>query len=92
LDFKIDSLGDPPYRTQYRLVHFRIQDFLKFQNPMVKYTNYYQLKKVKEFFYELQRNSLVTFFNDGPFRSLVSIPEVRVSKSKKQKNSVIASV
>ena len=92
LDFKIDSLGDPPYRTQYRLVHFRIQDFLKFQNPMVKYTNYYQLKKVKEFFYELQRNSLVTFFNDDPFRSLVSIPEVRVSKSKKQKNSVIASV
>jgi hypothetical protein len=92
LDFKIDSLGEPPYRTRYRLLIFRIQDFLKFQNPMVKSTNYYQLKKVKEFFNQLQRNSLVTSFTDNQFRSLVTIPEVRVSKSKKQKNSLIARV
>ena len=92
LDYKIDSLGEPPYRTRYRLVIFRIQDFLKFQNPMVKSTNYYQLKKVKKFFNELQRNSLVTSFTDNQFRSLVTIPEVRVSKSKKQKNSLIARV
>jgi len=92
LDFKIDSLGEPPYRTSYRLLIFRIQDFLKFQNPRVKSTNYYQLKKVKEFFNELQRNSLVTSFTDNQFRSLVTIPEVRVSKSKKQKNSLIVRV
>jgi hypothetical protein len=89
---KIDSLGEPPYQTRYRLVIFRIQDFLKFQNPMVKSTNYYQLKKVKHFFNELQRNSLVTSFTDSQFRSLVTIPEVRVSKSKKQNNSLIARV
>ena len=92
LDFKIDSLGDPPYRTRYRLVIFRIQDFLKFQNPMVKSTNYYQIKKLKKFFNELQRNSLVTSFTDNQFRSLVTIPEVRVWKSKKQNNSLIARV
>jgi hypothetical protein len=92
LDFKIDSLGEPPYQTRYRLVIFRIQDFLKFQNPMVKSTNYYQMKKVKHFFNELQRNSLVTSFTDSQFRSLVTIPEVRVSKSKKQNNSLIARV
>lgn len=92
LDFKIDSLGDPPYRTSYRLVSFRIQDFLKFQNPRVKSTNYYQIKKLKNFFNELQRNSLVTSFTDNQFRSLVTIPEVRVWKSKKQKNSLIARV
>ena len=92
LDFKIDSLGDPPYQTRYRLVQFRIQDFLKFQNPIVKSTNYYQLKKVKNFFYELQKNSLVTSFIDNQFRSLVTIPEVRVWKSKKQNNSLIANV
>ena len=54
LDFKIDSLGEPSYQTRYRLVIFRIQDFLKFQNPMVKSTNYYQIKKLKKIFNELQ--------------------------------------
>ena len=59
---------------------------------MVKSTNYYQLKKVKNFLNERQRNSLVTSFNDSQFRSLVTISEVRVWKSKKQKNSLIARV
>jgi len=79
LDFKAGYLGDTPYR----LVVFRIQDFLKFQDPIVKSTNYYQVKKLLNFFEELQTNSLVTSFTDNEFRSLVTIPEVRLRKSKK---------
>jgi len=36
LDFKTDFLGD----TSYRMVHFWIDHFLKFQNPAVKSTSY----------------------------------------------------
>jgi len=45
LDFKIEYLGS----TAYREVVFRIDDFLKFHNPIVKSTNYYQLKKARLF-------------------------------------------
>jgi hypothetical protein len=38
-------LGDTPYR----MVHFRIDHFLKFQNPTVTSTSYYKLPKVKIF-------------------------------------------
>ena len=51
LDFKIDFLGD----TSYRTVHFRIDHFLKFQNPTLKSTSYYKLKKARLFFEELQK-------------------------------------
>ena len=59
---------------------------------MFNYTNCYQIKKLKKFFNELQRNSLATSFTNNQFRSLITIPEVRVWKSKKQKNSLIARV
>lgn len=45
LDFKIDFLGD----TSCRTVHFRIDHFLKFQNPILKSTSYYKLKKQDSF-------------------------------------------
>jgi hypothetical protein len=55
LDYEIGFLG----LTSYRRVVFRVQDFLKYQNPTVKSTNYYQLKKLIDFFDELQTNSLI---------------------------------
>jgi hypothetical protein len=78
LDYKIGYL-EPTY---YRLVTFRVQDFFKFQNPTVKSTNYYQLKKLIQFFDELQANSLIKSFTDNRYRSLVTIPEVNLQKSK----------
>jgi predicted HicB family RNase H-like nuclease len=78
LDYEIGSLGS----TSYRLVTFRVQDFLKVQKPNIKSTNYYQLKKLIEFLDELQRNSLIKFFTDTKYRSLVTIPEVNLQKSK----------
>lgn len=78
LDYEMDSLGS----TSYRRVVFRVQDFWKYQNPTVKSTNYYQLKKLIDFFDELQTTSLIKSFTDTEYRSLVTIPEVKLQKSK----------
>ena len=45
-------------------------------------SNYYQLKKLIEFFDELQTNSLTKFFSNQKYRSLVTIPEVNLQKGK----------
>ena len=58
LYFTRDHLGF----TCYRRVVFRVQGFLKYQKPTVKSTNYYQLKKLIDFFDELQANSLIKSF------------------------------
>jgi hypothetical protein len=81
LDYEIDSLGS----TYYRRVIFRVQDFLEYTKQS---NNYYQLKKLLKFFEELQKNSLIQFFSDIKYRSLVTIPEVRFDKGKQ--NSWIA--
>ena len=81
LDFKIDFLGD----TSYRTVHFRIDHFLKFQNPTLKSTSYYKLKKARLFFEELQNATFLTSFSSTQFQRLVAIPKVKIIKSKKLK-------
>ena len=86
LDFTADSLGT----TSYRQVVFRLQDFFQYQNPTLKSTNYYQFKKIRDFFIQLQTNSLIQSFTDSEYRSLVTIPEVQLQKSKQ--NSWIAKV
>lgn len=75
LNYKSDSLG----KTSYRLVQFRVQDFLK---HIKLSSNYYQLKKLIQFFNELQNNSLIKFFSNQKYRSLVTIPEVSMQKGK----------
>jgi len=81
LDFEIEYLDGIPYRQ----VIFKLRDFLKFQNPNVKSTNYYQLGKIKKFFKELQTGVLLTSFSDTHFQSLVSIPQVKLEKCPQQK-------
>ena len=83
LDYEIDSLKS----TRYRLVKFRVQDFLRYIGESY---NYYQLKKLLIFFDELQTNSLIKFFSDSYYRSLVTIPEVILEKEKQ--NTWIANV
>lgn len=61
---------------------FEVQHFLKYKNPTCQSKNYYQLKKLLDFFKELQMNSLVTSFSDNEFRSLITISEVIMEKSK----------
>jgi len=81
LDFTTDYLGS----TSYRQVGFRIDNFLKFQNPTAKSTNYYQFKKVRQFFEELQDETFITSFSCTEFQRLVAIPKVKITKSKKLK-------
>ena len=57
LDYERGALGS----TAYRQVIFQVKDFLEYQK---KSNNYYQLKKLIEFFDELQTNSLIKFFSD----------------------------
>ena len=71
LNSKSDSLGS----TRYRLIQFRVQDFLKYRRVS---SNYYQI----EFFDEFQTNSLIKFFSNQKYRSLVTIPEVNLQKGK----------
>lgn len=81
LDFEIESLGG----ITYRQVTFKVRDFLEFQNPTVKPTNYYQLEKIKNFLQQLQTRVFLTSFDDTYFQSLVAIPQVKLEKSLKQK-------
>ena len=55
LDYERGALGS----TAYRQVIFQVKDFLEYQK---KSNNYYQLKKLIEFFDELQTNSLIKLF------------------------------
>lgn len=75
LDYERGALGS----TAYRQVAFQLKDFLNYQK---KSYNYYQLKKLIEFFDELQTNSLIKFFSNKEYRSLVTIPEVALTKEK----------
>lgn len=81
LDFKADFLGD----TTYRVFNCRIDHFLKFQNPSVKTTSYYKLKKARLFFAEVQNGTFLTSFSNTEFQRLVAIPKVKIAKSKKLK-------
>jgi hypothetical protein len=83
LNYRSDSLGN----TRYRLVQFRVRDFLKYKKES---SNYFQLKKLIQFFDELQENSLIKFFSDKKYRSLVTIPQVTLEKGKQ--NSWFAEV
>lgn len=70
LDFETEYLG----QTAYRKVVFKLRDFLEFQDPSVKRTNRYRLRKIKEFFQQLQTGLYVTSFSDSKFQSLVLVP------------------
>lgn len=79
MDYKPDTLGS----TAYRLCVFKVKDFLKYINPSVDPKNHYQLKKVLSFLEELQTNSIIKSFSDTEYRSLVTIPDLKLTKSNK---------
>jgi ribosomal protein S24E len=70
LDYEIKDFDD----VSYRVVTFKLQDFLQFQN---RSNNKYQLKKIKDFFEELQTDILITSFSSKFYQSLVAVPLVR---------------
>lgn len=56
LSYQTDHLRD----IQYRLVNFPVQDFLIYKNQS---KNSHQMKKAREFFDQLQTNSLIQYFS-----------------------------
>ena len=76
LDFEIKYIDQIPYRV----VVFRLQDFIQLQN---KSNNQYQLVKVKHFLKELQTGILLTSLSDIHFQSLVAVPLVKFTKFQK---------
>ena len=76
LDFETQYID----QNRYRVVVFRLQDFLHLQN---KSNNQYQLEKVKHFFKELQTGILLNSFSDIHFQSLVAVPLVSFTKIQK---------
>lgn len=76
IEYERECLGD----TSYRCVIFKVSDFLKFQDETY---SYYKLKKLKEFFDNLQTNFIIQKFSDSYFQSLVSVPKVEFFKEKR---------
>ncbi|QXE46227.1 hypothetical protein IV203_000157 (plastid) [Nitzschia inconspicua] len=73
LDYEIKYIEDVPYRV----VTFRLQNFLQLQNIT---PNNYQINKSKDFFEELQNGIVVTSFSDRYYQSLVAIPYVKFDR------------
>lgn len=78
LSYQTDYLGD----IQYRLVTFPVKNFLQYKNES---NNHYQMKKILQFFDELQTNSLIQYFTDNYYRSLITIPDVKVFPGKQSR-------
>ena len=79
LDFEKQSFD----QISYRIVSFNLRDFIQFVHPNIKPTNYYQFKKAKKFFLDLQKATYVTSFSDSYFQSLVVVPHVKFEKCQK---------
>lgn len=83
LEYNVDYLGSTPFRQ----VSVIVKDFITYKKVS---NNYYQLKKMVDFFDNLQKNLLIKFFSSHEYRSLVVIPEVKLKRGKY--NSWIADV
>jgi len=64
--------------AKYRKYTFPLRKFLNYTN---KATNQYQLNKLKYFFDLVKENFIIESFSDRHYRMLVTIPEVKVTKS-----------
>jgi len=64
--------------AKYRKYTFPLREFLNYTK---KATNQYQLNKLKDFFDLLKENFIIESFSDRHYRMLVTIPEVKVTKS-----------
>ncbi|CAN0433531.1 unnamed protein product [Ectocarpus fasciculatus] len=82
LDYKTDIFdGD-----SYRIIIFRVKDFLDVSHSHYNSQNeYYKMQKTRDFFRDLQQNLFMRCFTDDYFKSLVTIPKIEVYKCKKSK-------
>lgn len=86
LDFKEKTLT-----SNYRQFKFPLRDFLNYTNDG-RSTNHYQLSQSKEFINALRKNTIIESFTDDSYRMLVTIPEVKLYKSNKHRNSWLVEI
>jgi hypothetical protein len=75
LNYSSNLLGD----INYRKFTFRISDFVRYKNPGITRIDY-EVKKLLSFFSTLQQNSLIQYFSDMKYRSLITIPIINIRK------------
>lgn len=82
LDYKTEIFdGD-----SYRLVIFRVKDFLDISHSCYNSQDeYYKMQKTRDFLRGLQQNLFITCFNEDYFKSLGTIPKLELYKCKKSK-------
>ena len=80
LDYKTEIFdGD-----SYRLVIFRVKDFLDISHSCYNSQDeYYKMQKTRDFLRGLQQNLFITCFTEDYFKSLVTIPKLELYKCKK---------
>lgn len=69
-------------RPFYWPLRRHLHERLSMKDSTVDSTNYYQLNKIRFFLDDLQQNSLIKTFSSTEYRSLVTIPQVKLIKSK----------
>jgi integrase len=80
LDFKQKTLT-----SKYRQFKFPLRDFLNYTNDG-RSIHHYQVIQLKEFLNALRKNIIIESFTDEYYRMLVTIPDVKVHKSKTHRN------
>ena len=75
LEYQKGFLGS----VSYRRVTFQVKDFLKYTKNL---NSSYQRLKMIDFLNQLQKNSLIQSFSNNEYRSLVTIPQVKLKKGK----------
>lgn len=77
--------------SKYRQFKFPLRDFLNYTNDG-KSTHHYQVIQLKEFLNALRKNIIIESFTDEYYRMLVTIPDIKVYKSKKHRNSWVVEI
>ena len=86
LDFKQKTLT-----SKYRQFKFPLRDFLNYTNDG-RSIHHYQVIQLKEFLNALRKNIIIESFTDEYYRMLVTIPDVKVYKSKKHRNRWVVEI
>jgi hypothetical protein len=72
LYYVTESLGTTPYRC----VSFRLQDFLKFQDPTSQKGIRHKIQKMKAFFEKFETGFFLSMFRHQKFQKMISIPKI----------------
>jgi hypothetical protein len=62
--------------TRYRCINFRVQDFLKFQDPTCQKGIKHKIQNMKKFFEQFETDFFLSMFRHQRFQKMISIPKI----------------